>query len=243
VGNSWCPDNVPPESTIDSGQIQSLQQISYLCDRGLTPHVLTGFFRDFLAVMWSTADNIVNPVLRKHLWNESAGSGILIENVTRFRADVVEKQPAIMIKRNSIKFVPIGLDDGLIYGNWSDGTNNQVGAFQNHNLLITGSHTLFCIGELGMAEALSHEVLMHVLELCPAFRRDLDLVACLPVELGAVQKLAGTKDRLVAPITVAWQYAHEWQLYEESHPLQRVELNPRFDTDGSLSPAGQPHLI
>ena len=233
--DSWCPGNVPdpPDNNDNSAAIRKL---SYLCDNGWTPVVLTGFFRDFLADQWSRAENIINPVFKAYLWNETVTSGILIENTTRFRADLVEKLPAIMIKRNKFSTQKIGINDGLSRSLSNSAYPTQIGAHNVHTTAIVGSHTLFCLGgTAAMADGIAMEVVHHVMELCPALRQQLQLAGCSLAEVGPVQKVKGSVERFGVPVTVAWYYLHSWDLYEESLPLQGVELKPRFTPDGRLT--------
>jgi hypothetical protein len=233
----WCPQDVPPPSNIDACEAQAVDRLEYLCNRNWTPLLITGFFRDFLVQQWSSAENIVNPKLRKHLWSETPSSGILIESALRFRPDMVGKRPAIFIKRNSFQTKPLGIGGGLSHGTGQAMYPTQKGAHNNYTVAVTGSHTMFCVNALGDAtDTFATEVSTHVLEMCPALLRTMSLYDCTLAEVGAVQKLQeqGDATNYVVPITVAWSYVHDWDLYEESHPLQQVVLDPQFTPDGEL---------
>jgi len=236
MADSWCPDNAPNPPDNDTCDAASRTQLSYLCNNGWTPVVITGFLRDFLAMQWSSKDNIINPVFHSYLWNESVTSGILIENTTRFRADVVEKLPAIMIKRNTFRVQRIGINDGLSRSLSTGMYPTQVGAHNVHTNAIVGSHTAFCLGgTAAMADGIAMEVVHHIMELCPAIREHLSLAGCTLAEVGAVQKVKGSVERFGVPVTIAWYYLHTWNLYEESSPLQGVDFKPRFMKDGRLT--------
>ena len=98
----WCPPSVPPPDR-DAPKVQSTVDISYLCDNGWQPLLITGFLRDLLIRQWANPANIISPEMKQYVWKEQVNSGILIESVYRYRPDLVEKRPAIMIKRNAFK--------------------------------------------------------------------------------------------------------------------------------------------
>lgn len=232
----WCPDPVPPadepQGCRNSGADSAY---SYLCEQGWTPLLITGTIRDFLTRQWSDPANVTTPILKKQLWSEGPDTGILIESSARFRADVVAKSPSIFIKRNSVKLEIPGMFGGESLGAGNIAYANEKGAHHIFDAWVTGSHTLFCVSSLPAAtETLAIEVLIQVLTFSPVFRRQLELHGFMPFEMGPVQPLKSADDRYVVPITIAWTYQHSWDLFEESLPLQKVELIPKFDQNGGL---------
>ena len=84
----WCPPSVPqPER--DAQKVQSTVDISYLCDNGWQPLLITGFLRDLLIRQWANPTNIISPEMKQYVWKEQVNSGILIESVYRYRPDLV----------------------------------------------------------------------------------------------------------------------------------------------------------
>jgi len=173
---------------------------------------------------WSNAGNIIAPEMKQYLWSEKRNSGILIESVYRFRADMVEKRPAIMIKRNSFKNMQTGFA-GQMQGLGSVAYENEKGAISRHTTLFVGSHTLFCIHGKGAAtEILATEVMHNLVACLWPIRRHLGLRQFSVTEVGAIQEIEESNENYVVPITIGWGYEHTWELREESLPLQSVSL-------------------
>ena len=229
----WCP-TASPAPAKDPAQVQSTIDVSYLCERGWQPLLITGFFRDTLIKQWSNPQNIITPELKQYLWSEQPGSGILIETVFRYRPDMVEERPAIMIKRNSIRNMPIGMN-GLMTGAGANAYQTERGAIERYTTLFVGSHTFFCIHKSGAAtEMLATEVKTHMVESTPVIRRFLGLRQFSVTEFGAIQELEESTENFVIPITVGWCYEHNWELREESLPLQSLTLSSLLGADTAL---------
>lgn len=228
----WCP-TPGTAPTKDPANVQSTVNVSYLCENGWQPLLITGFFRDALIRQWSNAANIVAPEMKQYLWSEQPGSGILIESVFRYRPEMVEKRPAIMIKRNSMRNMPIGMNS-LITGVGANEYQTERGAIERYTTLFVGSHTFFCIHRSGAAtEMLATEVLTHMVESMPPIRRFLGLRQFAVTEFGAIQELEESTENFVIPITIGWCYDHTWELREESLPLQSIALSSLLGSGSS----------
>jgi hypothetical protein len=229
----WCP--TPGEQPVrDPQKVQSTINVSYLCDNGWQPLLITGFLRDILIRQWSNPLNIVSPEMKQYVWSEAPSTGILIESVYRWRADVVEKRPAIMIKRNSFRNMQTGFA-GQIFGGGMAAYENEKGAISRYTTLFFGSHTLFCIHGTGAsAEILASEVMGHLVACSWPIRSHLGLRQFSVTEVGNIQELEESNENYVVPITVGWGYEHTWQLREESLPLQSVSLTGLLGPDTKI---------
>ncbi len=231
----WCPTPDTPPSKDDFGT-QSLIDTSYLCNNGWQPLLITGFLRDLLVRQWSNSQNIVIPENKQYLWSEGDTSGILIESVYRYRADLVQLRPAIMIKRNSFRNMQTGFG-GQIMGGGMVAYENEKGAISRHTTLFVGSHTLFCIHGTGAStELLATEVMTHLVACLHPIRQHLGLRQFSVTEVGAIQEIEESSENYVVPITIGWGYEHTWELKEQSLPLQAVNLTSILGDDNiSLS--------
>lgn len=219
----WCRPPVDPPAK-DAYPHQGLIDVSYLCEQGWQPLLITGFLRDLLIRQWADPVNIIAPELKQYVWSEGVTSGILIESVHRYRADLVEKRPAIMIKRNSYRNMPIGFV-GQSFGGGISKYPNEKGSISQHATLFIGSHTLFCIHGTGAStEILATEVQNHILACMYPIRRHLDLRQFSVTEVGAIQELEESSENYVIPITIGWGYEQTWELKDDSLPLQGVSL-------------------
>ena len=229
----WCP--TPVDSAVkDACATQSTIQLSYLCENGWQPLLITGFLRDLITRQWSDPINIIAPEFKQYVWSPEANSGILIESVHRYRADLVGKRPAVMIKRNSFRNVPTGFG-GQIFGGGME-YEYEKGSISRHTTLFVGSHTLFCIHGTGAStEMLATEVMAHLIACMQPIRSHLGLRKFSVTEVGAIQELEEAKENYVVPITVSWGYEHTWSLKDSSLPLQSVSMSGIFGSDHSVS--------
>lgn len=226
----WCPTPVNSPSK-DVCKTQSTIDVSYLCENGWQPLLITGFLRDLLARQWADPNNIITPEFKQYVWSEAASSGILIESVHRYRADVIEKRPAIMIKRNSFRNMPTGFS-GQIFGGGFAAYENEKGAISRYTTLFTGSHTLFCIHSTGAStEILATEVMAHLVACTHPIRLHLGLRQFSVTDVGAIQELEESSENYVVPITVGWGYEHTWELKDGSLPLQGVSMTDILGSD------------
>jgi len=230
----WCPTPSDPPSK-DACGTQSTIETGYLCENGWQPLLITGFLRDLLVRQWSAATNIISPENKQYVWSEEQTTGILIESVHRYRADLVEKRPAIMIKRNSFRNVQTGFS-GQIFGEGLTAYENEKGAISRHTTLFVGSHTLFCIHGTGAStEILAAEVMTHLVACLFPIRQHLGLRQFSVTEVGAIQEIEESSENYVIPITVGWGYEHTWELKLESLPLQDVSIEGILGTDDGVS--------
>lgn len=229
----WCPTPETPPSK-DPAEVTSTVDLSFLCDNGWQPLLITGFLRDLLIRQWADKTNISSPELQQYLWREDKTSGILIESVHRYRDDLVEKRPAILIKRNSFRNIQTGFG-GQIFGGGMVAYENEKGAISRHTTLFVGSHTLFCIHGTGAStELLAGEVIGQVLASITPVRKYLGLRQFSVTEVGAIQELEESTENYVVPISISWCYEHVWEMREVSLPLQSVSLSSDFGVNVSM---------
>lgn len=218
----WCPEPETPPVR-DPASVQSTFNLSYLCEKGWQAQLITGFLRDLLIRQWSDATNIVHPILKKSLWSAENNTSILIETVHRYQPTLVGQRPAIMIKRNPIKTVKLGLQNKVHGG--GNFRQTEKGAFERYSTQFVGSHTLFCINRTSPgAEILATEVANQVLEFSPVISRDLNLRFFTVTDIDAIHELEEETENYVVPINVGWIYEHSWELKRESLPLKTISL-------------------
>lgn len=183
--------------------------------------MIMGLMRDQLIRHFATPLNIEEPDLRNAIWREDTKTGILIESIHRWRGDLVEKRPAVILKPNSRKNVRIGIGDVL-------GTTGQ-GQTQYQTFWV-GSHTLFCLhGSGASVEILATEVQRELTQFGPLMRQYLTLFDFQVTEVGAVAEVQEAKEGFVVPVTVGWNYAEQWQLDLESRKLTKIPLSVLLD--------------
>jgi len=208
---------------------------SALCTIGRPPLVMTGAMLWILRRHFADENNIVDPNLKAYLWHkEATDTSIMIEAVTKWAGQptqIVQSRPAILVKRNTYGRVKMGLGDKYMSGGKSPVDNldnlgdNALDTGTRFEVLIAGSHTVFCLGGTGAeAEAVGTEVFFELLEFTPLIRRDLGLNKFQVMELGGVSKLEESKEHWVVPVVVTYAFNHTWTLTEDAPKLKGVTL-------------------
>jgi hypothetical protein len=219
----WCQTTPPTPKEACETQNPYFEPDS-LCENGWQPLLLTGLFRDMLIRHFSDPKELRSEDLRQFIWKPGADSGILIESAYRWRGDLVEKRPAILVKRNAYRQRRLGIRDEII-GAGTDSAlfKNERGAHTIHTVNWMGSHTIFCIHGTGAScEILASEVVDELTVFTPAIRQQLLLEDFQVTEVGEISELEEATENYVIPITVGWVYNKTWQLKLESLPLRKV---------------------
>lgn len=188
---------------------------------GWRPIMLTGLVRDLLIRHFSTPSQIETPDLRQLVWREDERTGILIESIHRWRGDLVEKRPAVVIKRNAYQNLRmlIGERSGL----------TEQGHYE-YSTFWVGSHTLFCIhGSGASVEILASEVQRELTQFAPAVIEYLGLLKWAVTEVGGIAEIEEARESFVVPITIGWCYEEHWRLELESLKLRKVPLSVLLD--------------
>ena len=217
----WCVKKpVPPK---DPCHVNTTVPLSSLCERGWQPLLITGLLRDVLARHFTEETQIESPDLRQYLWREDERSGILIESVYRWRGDVVEKRPAILVKRNAYTILEYAINNFI----GITGRDTQV---QEQGIFWVGSHSLFCLHGTGASvELLATEVQRFLTAFAQVFRKDLGLAKFAVTEVGAISEVEEAREHYVVPITVGWAFQEKWGLRYESLPTRRMPLSILLD--------------
>lgn len=190
-----------------------------LCALGMTPHIITGFLRDWLTNRFSDPDNIETEQLRGMLWKATQPTGILIESITRWKPEATEKRPAIIIKRGNWTSSRLVLNDSAGIGDVHLGS-------QRYGRLMTGSHTLFCISNSGaQSEIISGEVFKDLNTYGLVIANILNLVKFEAVELGELFQLEEAKENYAAPIVIQYTGQEVWTVAQQGPILKRVNLS------------------
>jgi len=227
--DNWCPPDSLSQATGSGVNEQAKSrnprategvQISSLCQMGLQPLMITGFFRDLLTRHFQP-ENIQSRDLANYIWRDDMTTGILIESIHRWRGDLAEKRPAILIKRNQYSNTRMTVGDQA--GTDAQGNRQYVTWW-------TGSHTLFCIHASGAsAEVLATEVQREITQFAPVILQTLGLFRLVVTDVGAISEIEEAKESFVIPVNVTWAYQELWTIQQEALRLRSVGLSTLLD--------------
>lgn len=216
---NWCSPQAQEDPRKAAKRTQQERDVSYssLCAMGWRPIMLDGLLRDLLIRHFATPLHIEEPDLRRLVWRDDERTGILIESNFRWRGELVEKRPAVIIRQNAREDMIVLMGDRS--GITEDG-------HYEYTTWWVGSHTVFCIHGSGAgAQILATEVQRELTRFAPAVRQYLNLPKWRVVKVGEVFEVEEARESFAVPITVAWAYHEEWRLELESMKLRKTPLS------------------
>lgn len=220
---NWCSETPQSQTSPAPSGRHKLTPItaSALCSMGWRPVMITGLIRDMLIRHFKQPMNVEEPDLRHLVWREDERTGILIESITRWRGDLVEKRPAIIVKPNGRQNLRLGIGDVA-------GVTGQGHVL--HQTFWTGSHTLFCIhGSGASVDILATEVQRELTQFARSVIQYLNLYNWQVTEVGPVAEVEEARESFVIPITLGWAYGEQWQVELESLKLRKIPLSVLLD--------------
>ena len=236
---------MPPES--DSSQDPSLNppalkaathRVGPEC-YWLTPFRLTGTIREWIARGFAgiihqrtNAANqqedfsygVIQDELRKYLWENNDTTKILIETKQRFDPRTTAKRPAIVVSRNSYRYM------GIIIGDREMAQANLSGS-ERYTHFLVGSHTVFTISQSPVqAEMLADEVRMLLHQYGKVALREWGstLKQWAFMEASPLSKLEEAQENFVVASTYGWTLCEAWTIQPQAPLLRgmRIEVNP-----------------
>ena len=202
-----------------SGPTIDLADFDQFCANRMGPSRFQGLFTAWLTSHFDSADKIQEPSLKSYVWTDDyTTTNILIDSATRWNPQLVEKRPAIIIKRGNITNNRLGIDDRLM-GGTNLGPQYYVTFWQ-------GNHVLFCIGSSGMeAELIAEEVLKEIHEFASKVARRIGIFKLKVQQIGEVHKLEEAKENFVVPIIVEYAFSEEWQITPHAPVINGINLS------------------
>jgi len=196
---------------------------SAVCSLLPQPLLMTGLFRSLLTSHFCTSRNIQTPDLRQLIWQETPPSGILIESKHRWRPDMTQNRPAVIIGRNAYQNQRIGIGD-----RHQPSPRNTEGT--HYATMWLGSHSLFCIGGTGaQAELLATEVQRELTEFGEEIRKTMRLHRFAVTEVSAIHELEESTENFVVHVTVGYAFQELWLVRAQTPPLRRISLSMILD--------------
>jgi len=201
---------------------------SALCSNGHSQLVVSGLLRQILLQHFADADNIINPTLRRYLeqngvWRADERTGLYIESVGRWRPELTEARPGIVIKEGAWTWQRMGIGDQM-GADWRDGRLEFGGYWR-------GTHTMFALGNEGAeTQILASEIAKLMLWYGPIILDAFDLHRFVIVSIGELSALKESTENYVVPVTVAYMVSETWYLQEDAPRLKRIV----FTTDDQV---------
>jgi hypothetical protein len=202
-----------------------LDKISAICSFGHTPRLMTGIIRQILLQNFVDEQNVRNAHLRRYLrnngtWSPGPDSGLYIESLLRWRPEMTEARPALVIKEGDWEWMRVGIGDHA-GGDWRSGKESFLGYWK-------GTHTVFAIGGEGPeTQILGAEVAKLLLWYSRTIQDQMSLHRFVPLQIGAPHAVQEATENYVVPVSVAYVAEEKWSTQIDAPRLKRIV----FDID------------
>jgi hypothetical protein len=198
----------------------SLLEAQSCIDCNWTPLKLSGWLRQWLIQHFSVASNITFTDLQQRIWKSDETTGILIEDVGRWRPELTEKRPALILKRQRLQGLQIGIGNRMMGGGPVDNTRERF------SVLFRGAHSIFCLaGEPGEVELLAAETYREILHFAPKHVERLGLVKITPPVIEAMGILEEASQNFVVPISFSYAFWDSWEIVpKDTSLLKKADL-------------------
>ena len=189
---------------------------------GFTPLVVTGAIRQTLLQHFAEPAQVISASLRAYLeregaWTEGETTGLYIEALSKWRPELTEARPSLVIKENDWTWTRLGIGDRA-GADYRSGTEFFAG-------LWYGSHTVFALGKEGAeTQILASEVAKTLLWYATKIEDSFELARFLPLQIGALSALEESTEHYAVPVNIAVAAWENWSLTEEAPRLKNIEF-------------------
>lgn len=203
-----------------------LDEVSTLCQVGMTPRVVTGLLIRILKNHFADPTLIMDPKLQQYVWDEnSQKSKIRIVQNAYFDAKSAGQLPALIVGRGALQSKRISMDDRT--QNMLSGTDAALSGFQRYTRFHEVQFTITAITEvLGEADDLATEVFDTLTYLSPMMTERLPFHDFQVVGMGPVGALTETGTQLAVPIQLTAVYEYAWTLQPLAPRLKTLSIHP-----------------
>jgi len=184
--------------------------------------------RQILMQHYCDPDHVEDVRLREYLeengaWTPGTDTGLYIESLARWRPELTEMRPAIVIKEGDWTWRRVGIGEQA-------GIDGRTGMMRYAGLW-NGSHTLFALGGEGAeTQTLAVETAKILLYLSQLIVDELGLHRFMPVKIGTLQPLKESTENYVVPVSFAYVAEESWTIQPDAPRLKRIV----FDVDELL---------
>ena len=221
------PDGLPTLTTPDGSTFvvrHGLDEISTLCQVGMTPRVITGLLIRTLKNHFGDASLIMDPKLQQYVWNQDASkSKIRIIPNAQFDAKAAGQFPAVIVARGDLASKRLVMDDRIQFRDENSARNGA--GIKKYVRFHTTSFVITTISEaLGEAEDLASEIFDTLSYLSPVMTERLPFHDFQVVGMGAVGALSDVATQLAVPIQLTTTYEYAWTLEPLAPRLKTLSI-------------------
>lgn len=212
------------EALYPNGSVPEIRfdKLSALCSIGQTPLIMTGALRQILVQHFCNAENVRSASLRSYLqqegaWTSEANTGLYIESLARWRPELTEARPALLLKEGGWRHerVTIGNQAGV---DACTGTQGFLSVWH-------GTHTIFALGKQGAeTQVLATEVAKLLVFFGPLLADQLSLHRFQLTAIGELAAVQEATEHYVVPVSCEYLAEERWNLTIEAPRLKQVRF-------------------
>lgn len=185
---------------------------------------MSGAIRQILLQHFADPQNVMSASLRKYLEQEGAWTGdektsLYIETLARWRPELTEARPAIILKEGDWTLQRMGIGDRV-------GADMRTGAVE-YGSFWNGTHAIFALGGEGAeTQVLAAEIAKLLVWFGPVIMDQLELHRFLVTGLSGLHAVQETTENYVAAVSVGYVAEERWSLQPEAPRLKRIVFQP-----------------
>jgi len=201
-----------------------IPKLSALCSFGNTPRLMSGAIRQILLQHFADPENIMSASLRSYLqqegaWTADEHTGLYIETLARWRPELTESRPAVIIKEGDWTNERMGIGD-----HW--GTDERTGA-ESYASFWHGTHTVFALGGEGAeTQVLAAEIAKLLVWFGPVIMDQLELHRFLVTSVSGLHAMQEATENYVVAVSMGYIAQERWELQMEAPRLKRIVFQP-----------------
>lgn len=158
--------------------------------------------------------NIQQPAIQDNTWLPTDDTKILIESYTKWKPQLTEKRPGLIVKRHQVQALQDGIGNRMMGGAGAEGLKDY------RSVRLVGSHSVFCVaGEGGEAEVLAAETYRELMKFAPKMTERLGLIRTVLSSIGEISLLEEATENFAIPVTIAYAFWDTWRIDELDAPL------------------------
>lgn len=190
------------------------------CDIGARPYLLTNYLCEQIRFLFDEKNFRETPELYSVVWTKNRPSEILVEPAVKYQPENTGQRPAVLVRADDWQYNHVAVGDR------TQGTTIDNDVRGGYSVLVSGSHTLFCLSPLPtQAEMIAAEVARQLNQYSSLIRYDLDLLRFRVMGVGGVKVLEESKKHWASPVVVTYSFWENWQLIQKAPRLEKIKLS------------------
>ena len=200
--------------------VLGLNELSELCKRHMSPHIVTGILMQMLTRHFISSENLFNRELRDAglTWSpNSSENKIRISAFHSWSPEDAGQVPAILLKRKPLASQRIAMGDRDAYYKFT--------GVEKYTRMVEGGHDLLCIGGNNFeTEILAFEIMEFFTVFSRSVYRIIPMYDMQVESMGEITPIKDLNNMLGIAVSIKYNYPWVWSLQRQGPLLKSVTL-------------------